>query len=179
MRYNETKSEFTNRMNHEKKNREQLRKAYNNIFLSLLDKYDGKVFNARFTNELREKLREFDTLMSCREESQHCDDITIYIECRNSPTNYSDTERLYIKVMCDRDDNYNYRVNAEKSKEDRFAVAWLENFDKETAQKSVTAKNYDKYVKLAEKLEAMIKEYNEIPSDFRNIVSKYYGFHIY
>lgn len=178
MRTRENKAQFAARMNHEKKNREELRKVYNTVFLPLLKKYNGKVFNARFVNELRDNLQKVSPLMSCREESQHCEDITLFLEVRNSPHNYNDTERLYIKVICDRDENYNYRVNAEKSTADRYAAAWLDNFDKSTAEKTAAAKGYDKFLKLADKMEAIIKEYNELPADFRQIVETAY-LHIY
>ena len=174
MRTRETKAAFAARMNHEKKNREELRKVYNTVFLPLLTKYNGKVYNARFTNELRDRLHEINPLMSCREESQNHEEITLFLEVRNSPTNYTDTERLYVKIVCDIDTNYNYRVNAEKSTADRYAAAWLENYDKATAEKIAAAKGYDKFLKLANQMEAIIKHYNELPHDFREIVDTNY-----
>ena len=157
-------------MSHEINNRIQLRKLYDTKFLPLLAKFNGKVYNARFSHELHKQLQEIDPLLFCKVESQNDKEITLTLNKYNKQYNYTDRESLYLKIVCDCPDGYTYRINEEKTKADQLAAVWLQNFDKYTEEKRTAAKNFDKFLKVANKMEAAIKEFNALPQDFRKII---------
>lgn len=176
MRTRQEKSDFISTLKHEIKNRETLRQFLNTTFQDVLNKFDGKVYNKRFETALQEAMRKVSPLMwaKCSIQSRssysnfpNCNTVEIVLQIRNSPTNYTDTESLYTHIVLNSDDNHNLRIDAESSRKEKFTITWAENFDKETEQEKEILKKYDKFLKVAEAMEKVVKEYNDLPQRFR------------
>lgn len=140
---------------------------YNEVYLPLLDKYNGKVINARFKNELQGdgqfKGRKFfitweDKNYSIQKEIV----INMYNHDFTTSSNYKDYEYLYCGLVLNEG-----RLDKEKTLGHNFPQSWLENFKKETEGIEVNIKNYDKDMKFAEEFAEMCKKFNNLSSNFR------------
>lgn len=183
MRTRQEKGDFFATLKHEIKNRETLRQFFNTTFQNVLNTFNGKVYNKRFETALQDAMQKVSPLMwaKCSIQSRSSysnfpDSNTVQIEMRfrNSQTNYTDTENFYTNIVLKSDDKYNLRIDAESSRKERFTIAWAENFDKETEQEKEILKKYDKFLKVAEAMEKVVEEYNDLPQRFRqNMCTKY------
>ena len=161
------------------KNRELLRQIYNTTFQDVLKKYDGKVYNKRFETALNDELKKLypgARLFTVSEDRRHGDSysnfkdewrVTFKLCIYNDRINYVDKEELCTVLIFDLDENCNLRINAEKSKSEKYTVCWGENFDKGTEELRQVIKNYDKYLKVAQKVADAINEFKELPHVFR------------
>ena len=167
MRTNKTKAEFLaeNRINVQA--RKDLLKLYDTIFLPVLDQFNGKVYNARFIKAVSAKLPEgFYIKEENRNPYAHTVELKIY--CKMSQYNYNERASHIFNIVLVDD-----RIDANLSKVEKYTVAWRESMVKNTAEYIDAAKNYDKYLKMAEKLEALTKEFNSIPYPFRRNLNQY------
>lgn len=165
-----SKSEFISEMNTRIDKRNKLLDYYNNVFLPTLKKFDGKVYNIRFIKALREQT-EGNNLWWVTERSNSGE---IEIRLRMDNFNYNDYEALWTKCLLNED----YRIDYEKSVGDYYAKSWMENFKKGIDEYQDTIDNYDEYMKIADKLESALKEYNKMPHKFRGHLDTDY-MHIY
>ena len=157
--------------------REELRKFYENQWGELLKKWDGKVYNKRFRDDVDEELKKVSPRMSAEFKEPNCRDsysnmngkpmIEVKLRYQNEQYNYTDHEQLWTRVVCHYDDNWNIRISAEDTPKETYVKNWFENFAKDTEEHKSVLDNYDKYMKVAEKMEQAVKMYNELPYRFR------------
>lgn len=176
MRTKETKEAFIARLTNEIKNAETLQKFYDEKFLPILRKYDGKVFNARFINEVEKAMKAESPYMSISKENQNRDEITLILRYYNIPYSYTDCEQMYVLVVCPYDDNYNNRVSVEKTEAHQMGRAWIANSQKDIADKLEAIAHYDEFMAVAEALESQIDKFNGLPFAFRQNFDKYQFF---
>jgi hypothetical protein len=185
MREKMNKSDFINKLRTEIEHREMMVKAFNTAFQDVLTAFDGKVYNKRFVNALNEKLQGINPLLFAREEQgTHRESYSNYkdlfcvgitINCRFDKYNYQDKEQLYTNIIVIPE---NYRIDAEKSKAEKMTLIWYENFNKYTEEKKRVIKDYNKMIKVAQKVADSIKEFKELPNDFRENIGFLYSHYI-
>lgn len=185
MREKMNKSDFINKLHTEIEHREMIVKAFNTAFQEVLNAFDGKVYNKRFLNALNEKLQSINPLLSAREEHGTQRDcysnfndlfcVEITINCRFDKYNYQDKEQLYTNIIVIPS---SYRIDAEKSKAEKMTLIWLENFNQYTEEKKRVIKDYNKMLKVAQKVADAIKDFKELPTDFRENIGFLYSHYI-
>lgn len=157
----QTKEEFIQRLNDEIKLNTMLLDFYTNVFVPTLQKFDGKVYNKRFTNALRDQRTSELMLIRERENDQ------IVVELYHSKFNYQDCQRMYCKVLT-KYDNGNERIIAEDSLKDQYGVQWIKNIEIEIENLHQAIENYDKYLAVANECQDAICKFAELPYQFRN-----------
>lgn len=171
MRTREEKQQFINRLQNEIKNRETLRQSVSEIYLPLLEKFDGKVYNKRFENVLNEALKEVSPLMfaNCTMQAPKLYSnfqknwvVQVTINIYNNRGDYTDKETFYTNIVLNAG-----RIDAKSSKIEKFSIVWAENFDKETDERKAILKNYDYYLTAAEEVAKAIENYKNLPFRFR------------
>ena len=182
------KEQFAERVEIVISHRKALRKFFDTTFQELLAKYDGKQLNKRFKDELDAELKKISPLMFAKFEgetkSQYSNYPNNYIVCVNlcyrlEQFNYTSCESLLTNIVLDFNSTNTLRINAKMSQNEKYSLAWSQSFDKYTAEIKDAAKKFDKYFKLAEKMEAVIKEYNSMNSYFRMNIDRNYLPYIY
>ena len=144
MRTHKTKEEYIAELKGKIARRNEILKAYEEEFKPLLDKFNGKVYNARFINELRKQLQERNKLFNVLNERQSGQNIEFNIILRNDNYNYNDYEALYIGIVAPYTDG-NQRIDTSKVHE--YAKPWYNNFMDGIEELKGVVKNYDKYMK--------------------------------
>lgn len=177
------KNTFIKVLRHEISNRDKVRQFFNTTFQELLKRFDGKVYNKRFDSALNDALKAISPLMSATCELQSRNSysnfpnnniVQVVLSIRNSEYNYKDTESLYTNIVLVADDNYNLRISADYSRQEKYTKAWAENYDKETEERRGIISNYAKYLKAAAQMEKAVKAYNELPHRFRAHIDTHY-----
>lgn len=163
MRTNRTKEEFISAMKKEIAERNKLQKLYNEVVLPTLEKFNGKVINIRLKNAIQEQLP---PLFYVKEEGRRNGVVEFSLNRRND-TNYYDMASLYFIVVCD-----NERINFDKSKDDEQTRKFMLSFNASTSEIKRAISQYDVYMKKAEKIEAMIKDFNLMPYCLRSEFNK-------
>ncbi len=171
MRTREEKQQFMNSLQNEIKNRETLRQSVNKIYLPLLEKFNGKVYNKRFENVLNEALKEVSPLMfaNCAMQSPNSYSnfpnnwaVQVTINIYNRRGDYTDKETFYTNIVLNAG-----RIDTKSSRIEKFSIVWAENFDKETDEGKAILKNYDYYLTAAEEVAKAIENYKNLPFRFR------------
>lgn len=160
MRTKNTKEEFITETKERIAMRETLCDFYYNTYLPTLKKFNGKVYNIRFIKALRESVAE-NKLFSISERKYN---EGIEIRLRRHDWNYTDYETLYVKCNL----NNEGRIDYEATINDEVNNAWVSNFKEYTNEYRQSIERYDEYMKVAEKLEKTLDEYNKLPHIFRN-----------
>jgi len=172
MRQKQEKNVFLNTLKVQIKHREMLQAFYNTSVWAIVAKFDGKVYNKRFDNALNEALQAIDPLMSATCTFKGRDSysnfpnnnkVEIHLSCRLDTFNYSDKESLWFNLVLDSDG----RICCENSKNEKYTIAWVENFVKDTEEQKTIIKGYDEYLKVAQKVADSISEFKDLPSRFR------------
>lgn len=175
MRQKQNKDVFINTLKQEINVREQLQKFYKETFNLFVLKFNGKVYNKRFDNALNEALQAVspNLFATCTQKGPDGSSnyknlfyIEVVLKGRTDPHNYSEYEELYTKVMLKTDDGYNQRIDA-TIKDEKYCIAWYENFVKYTQEIKDTIKNYNKYLKTAQKVTDAINSFKDLPFRFR------------
>jgi hypothetical protein len=104
--------------------------------------------------------------------------VEVVLKARREGHNYQNYQALYTKIMLDTDDKYNLRVSAYMSKNEKYVIAWAENFDETTNEMKTTIKKYDEFCKVAQKVADSISEFSELPQTFRNNIAFPYLFYL-
>ena len=171
MRTREKEQQFINRLQNEIKNRETLRQSVSKIYLPLLEKFDGKVYNKRFENVLKEALKDVSQLMfaNCTMQAPNFYSnfpknwaVQVTINIYNIRGDYTDKETYYTNIVLNAG-----RIDAKSSRIEEFSIVWAENFDKETDERKAILKNYDYYLTAAEDVAKAIENYKNLPFRFR------------
>lgn len=160
MRTKNTKEEFINETKKRIEMRETLCDYYYNIYLPTLKKFNGKVYNIRFIKALRESVAE-NKLFSISERQYN---EGIEIKLMRHEWSYVDYETLYVKCNL----NNEGRIDYEATINDELNTAWVRNFKESINGYQQSIDKYDEYMKVAEKLEQTLDEYNKLPHIFRN-----------
>ena len=147
--------------------RNSLLSFYKDVYLPTLQKFNGKVYNKRFINALRECA---DDLTCIRDlEYDH-----IRIQRRRDKFSYTEYEEMYILLKLDGDK----RIDADASITDPMGQKWLNSFQEYNDELRSTINNYDKYMTIAEELQKCIYKYSEIPTEFRENIELYDKFYL-
>lgn len=174
---NMTYEQFEDRIRRQNKSQEELLKAYEKVFLPLLKKWDGKVYNKRFRTAIEQELEAQGygklSKIYVSEESQNHEEVTLVLKQHVMPGNYNDIERVYIQLIVKYVDG-NYRISEADTISNERGQAWLNNARENITERKKAVKNYKKYMKQAEQLQAAIKAYNELPHCFRENIIKYH-----
>ena len=177
MRQIKEKGLFIETLKKEINHRDMIGSFYDTSFWGIVEKFDGKVYNKRFDNALNEALQALSPLMSAKctlkgrdSYSNYPDNnkVEVILTGRFYTFNYSDKESMVINIVLDCDDNFNMRINLEKSKNEKYTVAWSDSFRQNTEEIRTILKGYDKYLKVAQKVADSINEYKDLPYRFRN-----------
>lgn len=155
-----TKEELIQRLNDEIKLNNTLLDFYKNVFVPTLQKFDGKVYNKRFTNALRDQRTCELMLIRERENDQ------IVVELYFSKYNYQDCKRMYCKVLT-KYENGNERIDAENSLNDQYGVQWIKNIENNIEIIKQTIENYDNYLQIVQDCQDAINKVAELPHPFR------------
>ena len=183
MKTRQNKCDFFSTLKSEISHRETLRTFFDTTYQELLKKFDGKVYNKRFETALNDALKSVSPLMWCRCEQKghdsysnfpNCPRVEVQISYRNTPGNYTDNENLFSVIVLNYDANYNQRINAADSMREKYTLGHCVNFDKETETRKAILKDYDKYLRMAEKMVEAVKTYNELPHRFRENIDTQY-----
>lgn len=172
-----TYEEFKQRVRKENEYSEELLQVYENVYLPLLKKWDGKVYNKRFRTALEQEIKAQGygktdgILIYVKEESRYDGEVTLAIYHRY------DRNPLYIR-LCIRYSDYNYRISEADSLANKRGKNLIDNARKDIEECKDAVKNWKKYMRQAEKLQEAINAYNSLPYCFRNNVADY-QFHIH
>ena len=157
-----SKTDFINVTNNRIKARFALIDFYKNVYLPTLQKFNGKVYNIRFIKALREANK--DELLVIRERTYYK---TIELNYRQSKFSYNNYEALTVDCPDDSNNRLSYELCENGMQEH------IKNFNDYTEEIQSAIDNYDKYLEQAMELQKKITEYNELPSAFRQNISKY------
>lgn len=154
------KEEFAKRMNETIALRTLLVDFYNKVYRPTLNKFNGKVLNKRLITALNKAGETQSTRVMCALNDTQTE---ITFKVMHSGYNYNDVETLYTKIETDCDG----RILFNESVNHKLSVAWLKNFKKGTRDCAKSRDNYDTYLKLAKRMQNLIQEYGDLPSQFR------------
>ena len=161
MRTQKTKEQFIQRMEQQIQNLTELLNFYNNVYLPTLQKFDGKVYNKRFINALKEQITNKLMFVKDRERDE------IIIGIRFTEYNYNDYNSMFCKLLV----NNEFRVDYNATINDKIGQKWIENLSTEIEQIKLIISNYDEYITVTQKLQEHINNYSNLPYQFReNIV---------
>jgi len=174
---NMTYEQFEERVFRQNKSQEELLQAYEKVFLPLLKKWDGKVYNKRFRTVIEDQLKAQGygklSKIYVSEESRYHEEVTLVLKQYLMPGNLNNCEVLYIQLIV-KYDNGNYRISEADTISSKRGQAWLNNARENIAERKKAVKNWKKYMKQAEQLQTAIKAYNELPHCFRENIIKYH-----
>jgi hypothetical protein len=170
------KEQFTEKINEVVKNRKALKKFFDTTFKKLLKEYDGKQLNKRFKDTLNAELKKVSPKMF----------VSFDKEIKQSYSNYPNKYMVYVKL--DYDDIYSnplqtnivldycgtntLRICADLSLTEKYTIFWYNDFDDDTTYLKDAVKNYDKYMKVTDKMVEVINEFDDINFYFRRNVDR-------
>ncbi len=169
-----TYEEFKQRVRKENEYSEELLQVYEKVYLPLLKKWDGKVYNKRFRTALEQEIKaqgygKTDEIY-VRQESWHLEEVTLVIYHRYHGSLYV---HLSVKYF-----NRDYRISEADSLAHKGGKNLIKNARKDIEECKDAVKNWKKYMRQAEKLQEAINAYNSLPYCFRENVADY-QFHIH
>lgn len=178
---NRTYEQFEERIRRQNKSQEELLAAYEKVFLPLLKKWDGKVYNKRFRTAIEEGLTEQGygklSKIYVSQENQYHEEVTLVLQQYPVPGKWNESEQLYIQLIVKYVEG-NYRISEAETISNERGQAWLKNARENITERKKAVKNWKKYMKQVEQLQAAIKAYNELPHCFRENIVKW-GMTIY
>lgn len=169
MREKQNKETFIARLNKDIEVRKELHKFYLNHFMPNVKIFDGKVFNKRFDNALCLFMPNNHTSIKYDKKYELIKDGSIdyyEAEIRMYHSQYCGYyASLYVRIIVNEDG----RIDYERTLNDDRSKHWLNGFLDEIKEHKDAVKNYDKYLKRAEKLEEEIKKFSdEVPYTLRD-----------
>lgn len=158
MRANKTKEEFINDLQTRIETRKDVLNIYENLFLPLLEKFDGKVFNKRFKTQFAELLKENNIEnVLLRERNLSFSNCYYILDKQNYKFNYSDVESLYFQFVVS-----DGRIDFEATISNEENIRDLNRFKNGITSYERCINNYDKYMEIAKETEEKIKEFNDM-----------------
>lgn len=167
-----SKEQFIARMEETIAMRKLVLEFYNKVYLPMLQKFNGKVLNARFITALTEKADSIEKYAAYLLRVKFNDYKTAVIISAHHPNcGWNDVEALQLAICTDGDGRISYDLTYNH----KYKEAWLQNFKNGITDCKKSIKNYDKYLAQANKLEAAIlawvgnefKGYEGVPFVFR------------
>lgn len=164
-----SKQEFISKATKRIELRNRMTEFRETVFVEVLNKFNGKVYNKRFRTELSKMLPS--DLWYISESYNPVDEIKIV--GRIDRYNYSDTEDLHIKLVLNKEG----RIMAKETLEQDFTVSWLQSFKNYTESIGDSIENYDRYFQMSKEIESMLQNYGDnVPFYFRDNIT---GFRSY
>lgn len=176
------KKDFCELMEQSIKTRDSLSTFYDKVFVSALDKFDGKVLNKRFKTYLEQEAKRHFSSMGAN-----------FRYWFNNPEFRSDTKGNYYEIILNADvytrkfayqKEYIYlclrydedgRINKANTLNDPLFKTWKSNFDKSTSEAEDCISNFDDFAKKAFSLYEAIEDFNKLPYYFRyNLRTSYF-----
>lgn len=163
MRTNTTKEEFINDLQTRIETRKDVLNIYENLFLPLLKKFDGKVFNKKFRVQFAELLEENNIKnVLLRDMNLSFANCRYTLDKQNYKFNYSDVESLYFQFVLS-----DGRIDFEATISNEENIRNLNQFKNGITSYERCINNYDKYIEIAKETEEKIKEFNDMHYLFR------------
>lgn len=154
----------------------ELLQVYENVIKPLLKKWDGKVYNKRFRTAIEQEIESQGygktNKIYLSEQNWYHDEVTLVLQQYPTPGKWSESEQLYFMLIVKYIDG-NYRISEAETISNKTGQVWLNNARENIEERNEAVKNWKKYMKQAEQLQAAIKAYNEIPYSFRQNIAKY------
>jgi hypothetical protein len=166
MRTNKTKEEFINDLQTRIETRKDVLNIYENLFLPLLKKFDGKVFNKRFKTQFAELLKanNIENVL-LRDMNLSFTNCRYTLDKQNYKFNYSDVESLYFQFVLS-----DGRIDFEATISNEENTRNLNQFKNSITSYERCINNYDKYMEIAKETEEKINEFNNMHYLFRQNV---------
>lgn len=164
MRTNKDKAMFINDVMDKIERRMAIVTFFNEVCVPFMDKYDGKVMNKRFTNQLKELAQKQDERMWIEPMEGG---FTIHM--KKDKFNYTDNASFPVKMTINDDG----RLSMERTRANSLWTAWYENFNADTETMRETIKKYDEYMAVADKMKEAVDAYNHLPWVFRMNIDKW------
>lgn len=161
MRTHKTKETFIARANKEINVINELLSFYKNVYLPTLEKFNGKVYNKRFINALKEQCN--NELMFIRDKERD----EVVIELRFEKYNYNDRKQMYCKLLV----NSEYRIDYNATINDNIGNKWIENLSNEITEINDVIQNYDNYLAIANECQEYINKVAELPYQIRENIA--------
>lgn len=161
MRTHKTKENFIARLEKEIVVINELLNFYKNVYLPTLAKFNGKVYNKRFINALKEQCN--NELMFIRDKERD----EVVIELRFEKHNYNDCKYMYCKLLVDNENRIDYIATVN----DNIGNKWIENLSREINEIQYVIENYDNLMRVVEDCQKVINEYSELPYQLRNNIA--------
>lgn len=161
MRQELSKEKFIGKIGKRIARREELLRFYNTVFLPTLKKYDGKVYNKRFINELQQQAPELMHVASLQGER-------IGVSLRESYFSYNASDEISLMVKLSAG-----RISYEQSTSDCLGRIWIANFLQYNADLRSCIDTYDKYMERAMTVQKALADWSEVPTAFRENIHFY------
>ena len=158
MRLHKDKEQFFSRLKKEIFVINELLEFHKNVYLPTVEKFNGKVYNKRFINALKEQCNNELMLIRDRERDE------IVIELRFEKHNYTDCKRMYCKLLL----NSDYRIDYNATINDDLGNKWIGNLSTEIEDLQSVMNNFDNYLQVANECQEVISKFAELPYQFRN-----------
>ena len=166
VRTNKTREEFINEMKERINIRKTIMDFVDNVYFPMMaTKFDGKVYNARFLNALKEEAKKVNERMYVKKGYSNDE---IEIQMRLTQWNYNDYESILLKCKT----NAEGRIDYEATINDKLCQTWIENFKSYIKEYQNSIDNYDEYMKVFVQLADALEKYNKLPYTFRDHLDK-------
>ena len=153
---------------------EELLQAYAKVFVPLLKKWDGKVYNQRFLNAVEQEIKKQgygnNGEIRVKEVYRRCNNVTIYLT--QIPLIYNTCIFVAVNLVTRYTDGNN-RISEADTLSNEQTKAWLQGAFKSIQQGNDVVKNWDKYMGIANRLQEAVKAYNALPGCFTTHVERW------
>lgn len=174
VRTNETRDKFAKRIERENKAIRELLDIRQRVYIPLLKKWDGKVYNKRFRTAIEDAIKEAGIYVETyvKESRQHHEEVELHFYQYPEKGNYCHQELLMVMLRV-RYDNGNYRISEADTLADHYFTVWADNAEKDIRENEQAINYYEDYMEVASNMEKAINAFNELPFAFRSNISKY------
>ena len=184
MRQKAEKAVFITQVNKEIEAREIIANFFITGFKDVLNRFNGKVYNARTINALTAEIKKHHPrgFVTGKVEC-FCDPysnfnnnkyVSITIGIYTDSHNYKDKETLITKILL----NEGFRVDYEKTFAEKYVNIWYDKFNEYTDEMRSAVNNYDNCLDVAKAVADAINKYKELPYRFRENISFTQAFYL-
>lgn len=161
MRTHKTQENHILRLNQEIDILKELLEFHKNVYLPTLQKFDGKVYNKRFVNALKEQVT--NNLMLIRDKDYN----EIVIELRLATFSYNESKQMYCKVILNNEGRIDYNATINND----LAQKWVENISTQITEIKGVINNYNEYMEFTKQFQEQINKFAELPYQFRENIA--------